>query len=182
MRAPSGRWPRLGVVALFMVVVLIGCSEEPEPPGSLPSTAPAPTSSSGSSTPQSPKQEVEAAVRAYYAELTRAAQTNDTSKLRTMVTKGCPCYEPIRIIERGAKRGEKAPDAKWIVRSVDVHDVNGRTAVAEVRYDVSGYDVIDESGEVLGHVKPQKSHFDLSLIRAPHGWIIGNLVELSGER
>ncbi|HEU4911651.1 MAG TPA: hypothetical protein VFV76_07120, partial [Actinomycetes bacterium] len=89
-------------------------------------------------------------------------------------------YRPIKVIDNGAARGETAPDAKWTVTSVRVHDVEGATASADVRYRVSAYDVIDQSGEVLGRVEAQQSHYDLSLVRGSDGWVIGNLFNLEG--
>jgi hypothetical protein len=127
-----------------------------------------------------PEEEVEAAVRAYYAELTRAARTNDTTVLKTLTTSGCPCYRPVRVINRGAERGEHTPDATWTVRSVRVHDATENSAQAEVRYTVSAYEVLDEAGKRLGRVDAQESHLDLSLVRGPNGWVIGNVFDLEG--
>lgn len=166
--------------ALALGIVLTGCSDEPEPPGTLPTNLSTPSSSSSSPepSPDTPAEEVEAAVRFYYAELTRAAQTNDTSTLRTLSTKGCPCYRPVRVIDRGAKRGEITPDAEWTIRSLRVHDIEGGIALADVKYDVSAYAVINEDGEVLGRVKAQSSHLDLSLVLSDDRWIIGNVFDL----
>jgi hypothetical protein len=178
MRAPTGTLLRLALVVSAALVVVSGCSDEPDKPGTLPS--PKATSSSASPTPDTPEEQVEAAVRAYYAELTRAAQTNDTTRLKTMVTRGCPCYRPIRVIEKGAARGEITPNAEWTVHSIRVHDIEGDTALADVHYEVSAYDVVDETGEVLGRVEAQNSRYDLSLIQGPNGWVIGNLFNLEG--
>ena len=180
MPEPAGRSLRFALYAGAALLLVTGCSDEPVKPGTVPTTTTTASPSSPSESPSSltPEQEVEAAVRAYYAELTRAAQTNDTSKLKTMVSTGCPCYEPIRTIERGARRGEITPDAVWTIRLLRVHDVTSGSALAEVKYDVSSYEVLDESGEVLGEVKGQTSHYDLSLVKLPRGWIIGNLIDL----
>jgi hypothetical protein len=102
MGAPTGTLQRLCLVvslSLGLLGLVGGCSD-PDQPSTLPSDTPTPTSSSASPTPSTPEQEIEAAVRAYYAELQRAAQTNDTSVLKTMSTKGCPCYRPVRVIDR----------------------------------------------------------------------------------
>jgi hypothetical protein len=177
MRGPTGTvLLRCALVAGLLVVP--GCSDDPEQPGTLPTRSPSPTPTSTSASPDTPEEQVEAAVRAYYSELTRAAQTNDTQELRQMVTRACPCYRPIRVIESGAKRGEITPDAEWTVTRLRIHDLEPGTALAEVEYEVSAYDVLDESGDVLGHVAAQRSHFDLSLVKSGSEWVISNLVNL----
>ncbi|MGH3658408.1 MAG: hypothetical protein ACRDUA_17275 [Micromonosporaceae bacterium] len=178
MRAPTGTLRLFGLFVAFGLLALAGCSDDPDKPSTLPDDTPSVLSSSP--TPDTPEEQVEAAVRAYYAELTRAAQTNETTRLKSMVTRGCPCYRPIRVIEKGAARGEITPDAEWTIESVRVHDIEGETAVADVRYEVSAYDVVDTDGNVLGRVEAQRSHYDLSLVRAPSGWVIGNLFNLEG--
>ncbi len=109
-------------------------------------------------------------MRAYYAELTRAAQTNDTSILKTMSTKGCPCYRAVRVIDRGAAQGEITPDAAWTIKSLQVHDVEGNLALAKVKYAVTGYTVEDETGQVVARIGPQSSLYDLSLVKTSSGW------------
>lgn len=185
MTAPTGTVYRAALLVACWATAfggLAGCSEEPGRAGTLPSrtASPTPTTTSASPTPTTVEEQVEAAVRAYYAELTRAAQTNDTTRLKTMVTRGCPCYRPVRVIERGARRGESTPDARWTIRTLRVHDIVGETALVEVRYDVSAYDVVDRSGKVLAHIGKQTSHFDLSLVKGDRGWVIGNLMDLEG--
>jgi hypothetical protein len=158
-----------------------GCSD-PDPPGTLPKTSPVPVSSTASPslTPSTPAQQVEAAVRTYYAHLTRASVTNDTRVLKTLTVTACPCYRAVQVIDAGAARGERAPDAKWNVDTVRVHDVIDTTAAAEVHYRVTGYDVLSSSGKVLAHIDPQTSHLDLSLVKTGHGWVITNAFDLNG--
>jgi hypothetical protein len=177
MRAVTGALLRLALPAL-LAVALSGCSGEPVEGARVPSITP--TTSTSSPTPATPEEQVEAAVRAYYAELTRAAQTNDTTVLKTMTTKGCPCYRPVRVIERGAARGQITPDAEWTITSLNVHDIEDDLAVAEVEYRVTAYDVLDGDGKVLGRVNAQTSHYDLSLAKGPRGWVIGNVFDLEG--
>jgi len=174
----AGRLRRCVLAALVLGLV-VACSD-PDQPSTLPSDTPKPTSSSSSASPspETVEQEVEAAVRAYYAELTRAAQTNDTTLLKTMSTKGCPCYRPVRVIERGMARGEITPNAEWTITSLKVHDIEDGLALAEVRYNVSAYDVVDESGELVAQVKAQSSHYDLSMVRTDRRWIVGNVFDL----
>ncbi len=72
MRAPAGTLLRAGL-ALVFGLALVSCTDDPKA-GSV--GTPSPTASSSSSpTPSTPEAQIEAAVRAYYAELTKAAQT-----------------------------------------------------------------------------------------------------------
>lgn len=180
MRAPTGTLLRLALVVSAALVVVSGCSDEPDKPGTLPS--PKATSSSASPTPDTPEEQVEAAVRAYYAELTRAAQTNDTTKLRTMTTKGCPCYRAVKVIDRNTREGESTPDASFELTMVRIHDLEGGTALAEVKTRESAYEVVNSSNDVVDRVEAQSTHLDLSLVRSSDGrWIIGNWFNLGGS-
>ncbi len=180
MRWPTGRLQRVVLLVAAAALCLAGCSHPPPKAGSVPSDSPTPTSSSPSPTPATPEEQVEAAVRAYYAELTRAAQTNDTSKLKTLTTKGCPCYRTIEAIDKSRNAGRATPDAAWTVRSIRVHDIEDGSAIAEVKYTVDSYRVMNRSGEEITSYPRSDSHVDLSLVRSGSGWIIGNLFDLEG--
>jgi hypothetical protein len=172
--------PVLVVAALVGAPGLVGCTgSDPEPATiSTPPTTPVPSTP----TTTSPAQQVEAAVRAYYAELTRAAQTNDTSVLKTLTTKGCPCYRPVRVIDRNAQRGYRTPDASFKVVGIKIHDLESKNAAAQVRTSEAPYDVIDMSAKKIGHVSARRSFLDLSLVQGPSGqWIIANEFDLKGS-
>ncbi len=79
MRAPAGTLLRAGL-ALILGLALVSCTDDPKP-GTVGTPTATPSSSTPSPTPSTPEAQIEAAVRAYYAELTKAAQTNDTSEL-----------------------------------------------------------------------------------------------------
>jgi len=182
MRGRTAFWvPRWVGVALVAGLLLVGCSD-PDEPATFPRTSdsPTPTSSSPSPTPTTPEAQVEVAVRTYYAELNRALQSNDVSDLKPLVDKGCPCYNAVKIIERNSVEKERTPDAAFSLKSVRVHDIFGTTAAAEVKYEVSAYDVIAEDGEIVTRIKAQRSHYDLSLVRTEAGWILANLFNLEG--
>jgi predicted lipid-binding transport protein (Tim44 family) len=173
------RWLRpLGVAVLLLASA--ACSNDPPPAGTVRTSTPSVQSSTPTPTATPVEQQVEAAVRAYYAELTRAAQTNDTSTLKTMLRKSCPCYRAVRVIDTGARQGETTPGAKWTLDSVRVHDITGRAAVAEVNYRVSAYDVLDKSGNVIDHIDTRSNHFDLSLVQSGTPWIVANIFDLEG--
>ena len=174
--ATRSRW---AAVALVATVLLVGCSD-PDQPGTAPRTTSTPTTGTPSPTPTTAEQQVEAAVRTYYAELNRAVQTNDASKLKTLIDKNCPCYNAVKVIERNASENERTPDALFTLQSVRVHDVVGSTAAAQVKYAVSAYDVLDADDDVVTHIKAQRSHFDLSFVRSGSDWILANLFDLEG--
>jgi hypothetical protein len=173
------RTPRWAAWALVAGVLVAGCSD-PDQPGTVPRTSPTAIINTPSPTPTSTEAQVEAAVRAYYAELTKASSTNDTTTLKKLVARSCPCYQTIAVIDEGAAKGEHAPDAAWRLKHLRVHDIAGKTAAAEVKYHVTAYDVLDASGRVLTHIKADDSHFDLSLVDSAEGWIISNVFDLEG--
>ncbi len=85
MRGRTGRSLPAALAGLLGAVLIVGCSgDEPEAGRLTPTpTSSSPTSIDPSPTPTTPEQQVEAAVRTYYAELTRAAQTEDISRTST---------------------------------------------------------------------------------------------------
>jgi hypothetical protein len=175
-----------GSVLLRSLVIAVlalgaaGCSDDPEKPGTIPTPSPTESSTASTPTPTPVEAQVEAAVRTYYAELTRAAQTNDASRLKSMVMSSCPCYNAVKIIERNRREGETTPAARFTLRSAKVHDVNAKTAVAEVHYDVGAYDVLSRDGQVKTRIKAQSSHFDLSLLQVEGSWKVANVFDLEG--
>jgi hypothetical protein len=170
--------PVLVVAALVGAPGLVGCTgSDPKPATiSTPPTTPAPSTP----TATSPTEQVEAAVRAYYAELTRAAQTNDTSVLKTLTTKGCPCYGVVRGIDQVARQGKSTPRAQWTVKAVRVHDLDGGSAGAAVTYQIAPYALLNHDGSVADRFPRQTGHVDLSLSKAGSRWIIGNSFDLKG--
>jgi hypothetical protein len=146
----------------------------------VPRTTPASTTSTPSPSPTSTEAQIEAAVRAYYAELTRASQTLRTDELKSLVDKNCPCYGSARSIDETSARGESTPQAAWRVRSVRVHDVLGKTAAAEVKYDVSAYEVFNSAGDKVRGFPARTRHVDLSLVYFDDAWILSNVFNLAG--
>jgi hypothetical protein len=182
MYATAGaRWLRpLGVAVLLLAAA--ACSDDPPQAGAVKTPTPSAQSSTPTPTETPVEQQVEAAVRAYYAELTRAAQTNDTSTLKTMVAVGCPCYRAIRVIDGDRKRGETTPDAIFQLVSVQVHDVIASSASAETRTRDSAYRVLDRTGAVIDRIDAARTHLDLALIRNADGqWKVTNLFDLESS-
>ena len=181
LRAMRVRGHHLALMTLLLAVSLgVAACSEPTPAAKVPRTSSSPLTATPSSSPAklTPEQEVEAAVRAYYAELTRAAQTNDTSKLRKLMHKNCPCYRVLRSIDETAREGSSTPDAEWVLREVKLHDVYPGVAGAEVRYTVKPYTALNSAGEVTDSFPQEDAHLDLSLVRANGAWIISNVFDL----
>jgi hypothetical protein len=179
MRTPTGKFLRAGLMAVLGLALVAGCTDDPKP-GTVGTPTPTPVSSSASPTPSTPEAQIEAAVRAYYAELTKAAQTLDTTELAKRSTKGCPCYGVVRGIDEIRRKGKSTPDAAWTVRSIHVHDVDANSGIAKVEYEISAYDVLDSDGSVERSFPRQIERVDLSFARGSSGWIIGNLFDLKG--
>lgn len=185
MTAPTGTVYRAALLVACWATAfggLAGCSEEPGRAGTLPSrtASPTPTTTSASPTPTTVEEQVEAAVRAYFAEVTHAAETNDTSRLRHLSTKGCPCYGYVRSFDKLRRQGKYLEGAVWTVDEIRVHDRIGDTALAEVRYTVSPYVARDKNARVLRRFDQQSRHLDFSMVRTEQGWIVGNTFDLEG--
>jgi hypothetical protein len=184
MRTGTGTWLLRPALVAGLVLMLGACSD-PAPAGTVPKSTPrtatSPPSPSPTPTAIPVEKQVEAAVRTYYAELTKAAQTNDTTRLKQLVHKNCPCYGSVRSIDETATQGRTTPDAAWMVVGVRVHDIVGTTAAAEVQYKVGAYDVMDRSGEVINRIPARNSHVDLSLLRIDRGWILTNVFNFEAK-
>jgi len=179
MRTPTGTLLRAGLTAVVGLALVAGCTDDPKP-ATLKTPTATPTSTTASPTPSTPEAQIEAAVRDYYAELTKAAQTLDTTELAKRSTTGCPCYGVVRGIDEIRKKGKSTPDAAWTVRSIQVHDVDANSGIARVNYEISAYDVLAPDGNVERSFPRQVELVDLSLARGNRGWIIGNLFNLKG--
>jgi hypothetical protein len=169
------------LAGLLAAAGLCACSgSDPQPSTLSPSPSPSTSNASPSPSATTPEQQIEAAVRTYYAELTKAAQTQDTSVLATLSTRGCPCFNVVRGIRDARSQGQTSPDASWTVSTVKVSQVKSRTASAEVEYTVSPYDVLKRDGSVQRHFDQQTGHVALSMVRGSDSgpWIIGNLFDL----
>jgi hypothetical protein len=175
------RWLRaLGVAVLLLAAS--ACSGDPPPAGAVKSPTPSVTSTTPTPSPSATpvEQQVELAVRAYYAELTRAAQTLDTTTLRTLTRASCPCTGSARSIDATRKIGHKIPQASWIVQRLRVHDLIAQSAGAEVWYLVAAYQVLDSQGEVINRFPRREKHVDLTLLTQGSSWRISNVFDLGG--
>jgi hypothetical protein len=178
MRGPTG-------TVLFRVALVVialtgaGCSDDPPEPGGLPSNNPSPSSTSSSPTPATPEEQVEATMRAYFAEFNEAFKTGDVSDLRGYSTSGCPCRDSADRIEETVAEGGRFEGVHYEVRSIEVHDLEGQTALAEVIAEVPPYKIYDGAGKVSEDSKGGRLHTDYSLVQQDSGeWIIGNSMDL----
>jgi len=178
MRGPTG-------TVLFRVALVVialtgaGCSDDPPEAGGLPSNSPSPSTTSSSPTPATPEEQVEATMQAYFEETNKAFQTGDVRELKAMSTSGCPCRRSAESIEKTIKSGGRFEGLKYDVQSIKVHDIDGGTALAEVRADLAPYKVFNSDGDVTEDSPGGTLHTDFSLSRSESGtWIIGNSLNL----
>ena len=179
----TGTTLRVGtaVLAGLLSAGLAGCSGSGPKPGTL---TPTPTASSTTASPSpsatTPEQQIEAAVRAYYAALLLGVQTGQASDLKKLVTKTCPCFAAVETIEENQANGRSGPEARLTIQKLTLHNVEAGLAGASVVYDVNGYDLVDKSGDVVSTIKPRHDAVDLTLVRHPSGnWVVSNVTDLS---
>ena len=170
------------LAGLLAAAGLTACSGSDPEPGTLsPSSSPSSSTASASPSATTPEQQIEAAVRTYYAELTRAAQTQDTTVLATLRTKGCSCFNVVDGINELAGKGQTTPDASWAVDSIRVHDVSEGIGQAEVKYSVSRYEVLGRDGSVVRTFPADAGHVDLSFVDSDGVWVIGDRFDLERQ-
>lgn len=178
VRTPTGTLLRAGLGVVLGLALVAGCSDEPKA-GTIKPPRSTTTTSSASPTPATPEAEVEAAVRTYYGALTRGIQVSDTSRLRPLVTQGCPCFGAVRTIEDNAAKGRKGPGVRVRIGSIRIHDLKGNLAAAEVKYRVNAYALVNESGRVVSRIPARRDFVDLSMVKMQSGrWVVGNVFNL----
>lgn len=167
-----------------MAMVASGCSDGAGRAGTLPSRTATPTTTSASPTPTltTPEAQIESTIREFFAEVNKAAQTLDTSKLQTMSSRLCPCYGYVRVFRRVKKDKLNLDGAEWNVVSVRVHHLGSNYGFAEVRYVAEPYRVVDANGKVVDQYRRFRQHVDFTLLRTARGWTIENAVDIEGKR
>jgi hypothetical protein len=172
------RWLRTFAIAVLLLGAA-ACSNDPPPAGAVKTSTPTVQTTTPTPTPTPVEQQVEDAVRAYYAELVRATQTNDTARLALLVSRGCPCYRSVEIIQDNRRRGRSGPGAAITVERVRAHDVISHTAGALVVFRAAAYDLVDRQGKVVGHVHAKSYRVDLSFVSTDEMWILNNVFNLA---
>lgn len=118
-------------------------------------------------------------MQAYFAETNQAFRTGDVRLLKTMTTDGCPCRRAANEIERTIRQGGRFQGLRYEVVSIDVHDIEGGSGLAEVRAKLPPYRVFDGDGDLKEDSPGGTLHTDFSLSRGQSGdWIIGNSLNL----
>ena len=117
-------------------------------------------------------------MRTYYAELTRAAQTGRTARLRTLVHRNCPCFGAVESIQDVANKGFSTPNATWTLESLRVRELAAGQAFVEVRYRVNAHDLIGPDGERADSFPEKRRHLEVSLARSDSRWVVTNLFDL----
>ena len=144
------------------------CGSGAGKPTRLPDRSPTPSVTAS----LTPEQQVEAAVRAYYAEVNRALSSGQTTQLAMLSHPQCSCRRLVTYIsekwEGGALRG-----ARYELKLVKAHPPLGGVLSALVSYSVSAYDVLDRSGRVIEQVEGVEfSQKDVSLQRNAAGNLV----------
>jgi len=148
-------------------------------PAKLPPVAASPVASPSPSL--TPEAQVEAFVRQYYDAVNTAVSTGDTSKLITLSRPACSCRRLVQAISDVYSKGH-SEGAAFVVHSIDVKEVIGGTAAAEVDYDVTKYTVIDRNASGPDTVEPFHSHDLMSMVKQGDTWIVDSIVQMSSGR
>lgn len=162
------------VVALTL---LAGC----ESGSGSPSPTPTPPGSSSASPSSSPAAEAEAAVRAYYAEINRAASTGQVTELERRIKPECSCARLVRYIEQkwaaGSLRG-----AVFTVQKAEARTATDSSAQVIISYSVTRYQVLDRAGKVTETVAAVPStSAEVRLAREETRWVVTEVLGLGGK-
>jgi len=177
MRGPTGT-VLLRCVLVAGLLLVPGCTDDAEEPGTLPTRSQSRTPTTTSASPDTPEAQIEATMQDYFAAFNRAFATGKVSELRKFSTDGCPCRDSADRIARTFNSGGRFEGAEYSVKSIRVHDVEGRTGLAEVVALVPPYKVFDGSGKVTENSAGGQLHTDYSLVKQSSGeWIIGNSLD-----
>jgi hypothetical protein len=82
------------------------------------------------------------------------------------------------VIQTNRQKGLRAPAINIQVRKVQIHDIRGTTAAAEVAYSVSSYNLVNSSGQPKERIRPRRDHVDLSLAKPNLQWLVTNVFDL----
>jgi hypothetical protein len=179
MRGPTGTvLVRCALVVGLLIVP--GCTDDPEQPGTLSTRSPSPTPTTTSASPATPEEQIEATMQDYFASTNEAFTTGDVSELRSFTTTTCPCRRAADDIEETVAKGGRFEHLRYEVKSIRVHDIDGGVALAEVIAKLPPYKVYDGNGDIVEDSPGGRLHTDFSLSESESGeWIIGNAVNLS---
>jgi hypothetical protein len=73
----------------------------------------------------------------------------------------------------------RAENAAFTLTAVEVKEIQGNTAAAEVHYVVPAYKVVDHQGHVTEEIPYSQGDDYLSLVRKDAAWMLGNTFDLN---
>jgi hypothetical protein len=166
------------LVIAVLALGAIGCSDDPEKPGTIPTPRPTESSTASTPTPTPVEAQVEAAMTAYLAAANDALVSGNTSRMEALSDPRCPCRALARKLRRVYGSGGRYEGAEYSIRTLKVHDIHGRAALAEVRADIAPYKVLNGSDKVTEDSKGGQLHTDFSLLVKEGSWIVANSFDL----
>lgn len=165
--------------AALALLALAACGSEHA--GSLPPLSSAPVTASAPSPSATPADDVEAAVRAYFATLAAAGRTGNTTALKRLVDSGCSCRDQVAYIDREAAAGHRITTT-YSVESVRAHDVTAAGGSATVTFSSPASAVVDAHGHTIRSLAAL-SHvgMEITFRRRGDAWTVVRLVRLGAS-
>jgi len=180
VRSSSCRLVRFAPVVAAVVIAagMTACSSATgdSAPTKLPAAAESPVASPSPSL--TPEAQVEAAVRTYFATVNDAVVSGDTTRLSTLSRPTCQCKAVIDEINAIHAKGH-AENARFVVQSVAIKEVQGNTAAAEVEYTVPAYRVLDSQNQVVEQATPFDGHDYVSLVQSQAQWLLDSSFDMN---
>lgn len=144
---------------LLTAVMLAGCVDKAKE-GGLPPPLPSPSASPSapSSKPTGTDvQQIIALTRDYYAEATKAANTGETRRLRSLATPDCRCQAVATNLEKVWRTGSvKAPNYYMLSEVSFPRVTSATTGVSNAVYTVAASTYFDKSGRVTQTFPPER--------------------------
>jgi hypothetical protein len=167
------RWPAGALVAVL--VFTTACSDAPGKPAVLPTAS---TTSSSTPTPtptaRDPRAEVEAFVRAYYAEVNAAAASGNTAALNSYSSLTCGCRRLLEYIRDKWQQGSLR-NVDYRIDNLRVSRIDAGNAEIAAKVRIGAYEVLDRSGRVVERVAEESGTDLLELARLGDRWIVQNI-------
>ena len=148
---------RAATIAAGCAAGMTGCSgDKPRSSTLPPAPSSAPISAAPSSTPSpTEEQAVEAAVRFYYDGFNRAFGARDPDELARGSRPECDCRSAVDVVRRALSLGAVEGN-RLSIESVDVTEIDGATATADVQYSTSPGRVVGPDGSVQATLKAER--------------------------
>lgn len=119
-------------------------------------------------------------MRYYYNGFNRAFDVREPDELARGSRPECDCRSAVDIVRRALSLGEVEGN-RLSIESVDVTEVDGAAATADVRYSTAPGRVIGPDGAVQATLKAESgAHRGLVLTRDGTGWLVAKVTVLGG--